>query len=274
MSRLSLKEKLNRLESYIESLGSVLVAYSGGVDSTFLLSVASRLLGKNVLAVTALSETYPAAELECATGLAKKLKVRQKLIRTSELKNPDFARNPINRCYYCKKELFSALSNIARKSDIKYVVDGSNVDDLADYRPGSKAKEEFGVLSPLQTAGLTKRDIRKLSHRIGLDTWCKPALACLASRIPYHSRISRRKLSRIDTAETALRKQFNIVGNLRVRDYGDCARLEVDKSELKKLRPDSSVKSLLEKFRYKEVMIDKKGYRTGSMNPARADRGE
>ncbi|MBI5874046.1 MAG: ATP-dependent sacrificial sulfur transferase LarE [Candidatus Omnitrophica bacterium] len=268
MSQAKLDTKLRKLKARLRRLGSVLVAYSGGVDSSLLLKVALQVLGDNVLAVTALSETYPAAELECARNLAIKLRARHKVIRTRELESRDFARNPVNRCYYCKKELFARLGSLAKKNDLRFVVDGSNVDDLVDYRPGARAKEEFGVVSPLQEAGLTKKDVRHLSKKMGLGTWCKPALACLASRIPYHSRIDKKRLLRIDKAENALRKEFCFRGNLRVRDYGEEARIEADKKEIRKLLCVSKVERLLKPLGYKKVIIDPKGYRTGSMNEA------
>lgn len=268
LSQRSLAGKHKKLEAGLRSLGSVLVAYSGGVDSTFLLTIARKVLADKVLAVTALSETYPASELVCASALAEKLKVRHKVIRTKELRDPGFARNPVNRCYYCKKELFGRLKAIAQKEGLEYVADGSNVDDLKDYRPGRKAKDEFGVISPLQKAGLTKQDIRQLSKNMGLETWCKPALACLASRIPYGSKIDKKRLLRVDAAENMLKKEFRITGNLRVRDYGSLARVEADKNEIGKLSTGSKITGLLKKLGYEKVEVDSKGYRTGSLNEA------
>lgn len=266
MSRRDLDTKVKSLTARLRDLGSVLIAYSGGVDSTLLLDMARRALGQgNVFAVTALSETYPASEQENAKDLARRFGVRHKLVRTRELKDPHFKRNPVDRCYYCKKELFGRLKKLAEKNGIKYVVDGSNADDVRDYRPGARAKKEYGVLSPLQEAGMTKKDVRSLSRRLKLPTWSKPAQACLASRIPYHSVISRKRLLRIENAEMALRDRFNIRGNLRVRDYDDCVRIEVDKKEIKKLDP-LKTETLLKKIGYQNTVIDLKGYRIGSMN--------
>ena len=262
------REKLKKLKTHLKSLKSVLLAYSGGVDSSFLLKVASDVLGDKVLAVTALSETYPALEAEKARTLAEKLKVRLEMIRTHELRDPRFRRNPENRCYFCKKELFAQLVRLARKNRLRAVIDGSNLDDLSDYRPGSKAKEESGIISPLCEAQLTKKDIRALSKQLGLPTWNKPALACLASRIPYHSVINCQRLRRIDKAEEILRDTFGIKGNLRVRDFGAKALIEVDKKEIKKIGLSKKVISLLGGLGYKKVIVDLKGYRSGSMNGA------
>lgn len=266
MSQRDLAAKLELLQVRLRTLGPALIAYSGGVDSSFLLKIASDVLGKRVLAVTALSETYPESEMECAERLAKELGVRHRFIRTRELRDPRFRKNPENRCYFCKSELFGRLRRMAKKEGLSAVWDGSNVDDLADYRPGAIAKKENGILSPLQDVGLTKSDIRSLSKRLGLKSWCKPALACLASRIPYHSAIDKKRLLRVDRAETVLRNKFDIQGNLRVRDHGMLARVEVDKKELKKLSDTDRLEKLLRPLGYKEIVIDKKGYRTGSMN--------
>ena len=242
------------------------MAFSGGVDSALLLKIAKEVLDDRVLAVTALSETYPAGELACAKGLAKRLKARHKVLRTQELKDPRFRNNPADRCYYCKKELFSRLKKLAAAHRLNCVVDGSNADDFLDYRPGAKAKKEFHVVSPLQEAGLTKKDIRSLSKKYALSTWCKPALACLASRIPYGSKISKERLTRIDKAEAILRKALRIKGNLRVRDFKDLACIEVDKNEIKRLALSAKPGELLKSLGYKNVVVDLKGYRTGSLN--------
>lgn len=242
------------------------VAYSGGVDSTLLLKIASDVLKDKVLAVTAISETYPAREIEGAKVLAKKIKVRHLFIRTQELKNPLFKRNPRDRCYHCKRELFGNLKRIARKEGLRFVIDGSNVDDLKDYRPGAQAKKEYAVVSPLQEAGLTKKDVRRLSLNLGLKSWDKPALACLASRVPYGSQITKKRLKKIDRAEELLREKFRLKGNLRVRDYSATALIEVDRSEKIKLKNMALVKDCLKSLKYDKVVVDPKGYRTGAMN--------
>lgn len=261
----SLDAKLTDLRARLKSLGSVLVAYSGGADSSLLIKIAKDVLGDRVIAVTALSETYPIAEAKNAKSLARKHGVRHEFIKTHELKNPLFRNNPKDRCYICKKELFSKLTGLTRAFGLDRIVDGSNADDLSDYRPGSLAKKEFNVVSPLQEAGFTKEDVRRLSKQLGLSSWSKPAQACLASRIPFHSKISRQRLSRINKAEEILRKAFKIKGNLRVRDFKDTASIEVDKKEIKRVAVSDRAKVLLEALGYKKVIIDPRGYRCGSM---------
>ncbi|HQP91908.1 MAG TPA: ATP-dependent sacrificial sulfur transferase LarE [Candidatus Omnitrophota bacterium] len=265
MSPSSLEEKFKALKLRLESLGSVLVAYSGGVDSSLLLKIASLVLDKKVLAITALSETYPLKETRSAKELAKKMKVRHEIIRTKEFSDKDFRRNFPDRRYHCKKELFSSLLKIARRKNIKYVIDGSNADDLKDYRPGSRAKKELKIISPLQETGFTKKDVRLLSKRLGLGNWQKPALACLASRIPFNTPITKQKLSRIDRAETLIRGKFNIKGNLRVRDHGDLARVELDRPEIRKVDP-LKMDRILKNLGYKSSEIDPKGYIMGSLS--------
>ncbi len=260
------QEKLAYLKRRLKNLKSALIAYSGGVDSTFLLKTAKETLGDKILAVTAVSETYPVRELIEARNSASRLKVPLKVIRTRELRDPRFRNNPVNRCYYCKKELFRRLRDIADRHKLNFVIDGSNLDDMSDYRPGGRAKKEFGVVSPLQEAGLTKEEIRRLSKKAGLMTWRKPALACLASRIPYNSQISKERLKRIDRAEELLRKRFRIKGNLRVRDSRDLACIEVDKEEIRILAASNRLQSLLKPLGYKNAALDLDGYRTGSLN--------
>ncbi len=246
---------------------SVVVAYSGGVDSTLLLKVAGDVLGDKVLAVTAVSPTYQQQELKFSRLMAKHLNVKHKIIKTSELNNKRFVSNPVNRCYFCKKELFGALKKIAKEKKFDFVIDASNASDKFDYRPGTKAKEEFKIRSPLAEVDLTKEEIRVLSKELKLPTWDKPSLACLASRIPYGSKISKSVLGRIYKAETAL----NSMGfkQVRLRHYDGLCRIEVSKDDIYRLiNKRSLVVDNLKKLGYNYITLDLEGYRTGSMNPA------
>lgn len=217
--------KYERLKNILKKMGKALVAFSGGVDSTFLLKVAGDVLGDDVLAVIASSETYPEQERKEAARLARRLNIRYRIIRTSELENPDFISNPPQRCYFCKKELFSKLKKIAKAEGIPYILDGSNYDDRLDFRPGAKAARELGIRSPLREAKLEKQEIRQLSRQFELPTWSKPSLACLASRFPYYSKIETKSLKQVAKAEKYLRR----IGfsQIRVRHYGRTARIEI-----------------------------------------------
>jgi len=267
MMETSINNKITKLNKILDSYGSLVVAFSGGVDSTLLLKVAADVLAENVLAVIASSRTYPSQEIREARDIATKLKVRHRVIHTSELENPDFVKNPPLRCYYCKQELFSALKKLAKKERIAYVLDGQNVDDLGDFRPGARAGQELGIRSPLKEAGLTKNDIRRLSKAFGLPTWNKPSLACLASRFPYNTEIDIQSLKQVGAAENFLRKMG--FGQLRVRHHGDIARIEISPQEFAKImKPEMRQKMIarLKKLGYLYVTLDLAGYRTGSLN--------
>jgi uncharacterized protein len=260
-------DKLDRLKTILAGMENVLIAYSGGVDSTLLLKVASDILGKNVLAVIAGSETYPEKEIREAKKTAAALKARYRVIRTRELENPDFLKNPPLRCYYCKQELFSRLKEIARAEGIPYVLDGSNYDDRGDFRPGAKAGKELGIRSPLREARLTKNEIRLLSRRFRLPTWDKPSLACLASRFPYQTRIEKKSLRQIGQAEDFLRDLG--FGQLRVRHHGQIARIEVLPGEFSRILRETDRQKIVRRLKrlgYAYVALDLAGYRTGSLN--------
>jgi len=259
-------KKVDRLKAILKRLGRVVIAYSGGLDSSFLLKMAVDALGKtNVLAVTARSETYPHSEYKEAKRFADKIGARHLTINTSELKLKNFRSNPVNRCYYCKKELFRKLDEIRRRNKFNYVLDGTNLDDLKDIRHGTKAAKELGVKSPLLEAKITKADIRNFSKALKLPTWDKPSFACLASRIPFNNEITKKDLRKVDKAEGYLRqlglKQF------RVRLHKDIARIEVFKKDFSRvLESQESIVGKLRKLGFTYIALDLCGYRTGSMH--------
>lgn len=262
-----LANKYDGLKRILAGLEKVIVAFSGGVDSTFLAKVAYDVLGSGALAVTATSETYPSDELEEAKKLAQLIGIRHILIESNELEIPGYSKNPTNRCYYCKSELFTKLKDVLDKENFKFIADGSNYDDQNDYRPGMTAAKELGVVSPLKEAGLTKADIRVLSRMLGLPTWDKPSFACLSSRFPYGHDITIEKLRMVDQAEKFLR-QFKFK-QLRVRIHGDVARIEVTKEDMVRFFEGGlgeQVAKKLKEIGFNYITLDLQGYRTGSMN--------
>jgi uncharacterized protein len=258
--------KEHALRDTLASLSSVVVAYSGGVDSAYLACVAHETLGDRALAVTADSPSYPERHREMARQIARQFGFRHEVIHTSELDRPEYRANAANRCYFCKHELYTHLSRIAAERGA-VVVDGNNADDRADYRPGRQAAREFGVQSPLDAADLSKNEIRELSRVAGLPTWDEPASACLSSRIPYFSEVTDEKLRMIERAEQVLRTLgFRVC---RVRHHDELARIEVGRAELARaLEADTSAAIVreLKAIGYRYVTIDLQGYRTGSLN--------
>ena len=262
-----IRAKYEKLKQILGEMGKVLVAFSGGVDSSLLLKTAQDVLGGGILAVIASSATYPEEEQKEAVKLAEFWGVRYRIIHTDELDNPEFVKNPPTRCYFCKNELFSRLKEMAEAEGIPYVCDGANKEDLGDFRPGSEAAKELGIRSPLQEAGLVKAEIREISKWLGLSTWNKPSLACLSSRFPYGTEIDLDSLKQIAQAEAYLRSQG--FKQVRVRHHGQIARIEVESEEIERLLDPDFRRTLavrLKSYGYSYVTVDLEGYRTGSMN--------
>ena len=264
-----LDRKESALHAALAELPSLIVAYSGGVDSAYLAYAATRVLGDKVLCVTADSASYPERHRQMAIRLAREFGFQHETIRTDEMSRPEYRANPANRCYFCKHELYTHLTAIARERGVPAVADGSNADDRGDYRPGRQAAREFGVISPLDAADLTKAEIRELSHRAGLPTWDEPASACLSSRIPYFNEVTDEKLRTIEAAEAVLRDLgFRIC---RVRHHDTIARLELGQDEIARaMEPEvaASIDRELRALGYAHVTVDLRGYRLGSLNEA------
>jgi uncharacterized protein len=267
------QSKKEILVNHIRELKSLLVAFSGGVDSTFLLAVAHEILGEKAMAATSSSEIHSRLELIEASDFTRKRNIKHIVFSSEEMSLPAFVSNDTDRCYHCKRHLFDSIFAIAKENGIKHVAHGANLDDLNDYRPGFRAAEESGVMAPLMDAGLNKEEIRSLSREMGLSTWNKPALPCLATRIPYGSLITSEKLRMIEQAESFLSKQG--FTEIRVRHHGSMATIEVNAGRMKEILNESLRKNILEKFReigFKHITLDLEGHITGKMN--RGLRGE
>ena len=267
MDEKTLRLKKEKLVHYLKGLDSLLVAFSGGVDSTFLLALAHETLGDKVLAVTESSCTYPSRERHEAIQFAKERGIAHMIFQSDETRIPEFVSNAPDRCYHCKKALSQQLLKIAEERGLQYAAYATNVDDLVDYRPGLKAADEMGIIAPLVEAELNKEEIRFLSKEMGLPTWNKPAMACLASRIPYGEIITEEKLMMVEKAEAYLAKSG--FKQYRVRHHGSVARIEVESAEIEKISEPVLRKNIVEKFRelgFLHVAVDLEGYITGSMN--------
>ena len=268
MNDADLNQKKEKLQKIIGRYDGLVVAFSGGVDSTFLLAVAHGVLGDRVLAVTAQSPVHPSRESKFAVRFAESRNIRHRLVRSREMQQADFLANPVDRCYICKKNILADLLEIGRQEGIAHVAHGANVDDLGDYRPGMKAAEEAQVAAPLLEAGLTKADIRRLSQQMELETWNRPSMACLATRIPYGTPITEKALGMVDRAEQVLLDMG--FTTCRVRHHGEVGRIELPADELARALDEDIRRQIATELRrvgFKHVALDLRGYVQGSMNP-------
>ncbi len=271
---MTLQQKHEKLKSLFRKMGSVAVAYSGGVDSALVLAVAYSVLSGRTLAVTGNSASLARRELEAATELANTLGVEHQIIDTAEVASTDYAANPANRCYYCKTELYSRMREVAHRQNLSHMVNGTNMDDLGDHRPGLVSAREAGVRSPLCEAGFTKQDVRELARQLGLPVWDKPAMPCLSSRIPYEQAVTPEKLAMIEHAEDFLISLG--FRQMRVRHFGDSARIELLKEDLPRFYRENlfePVRQRLLEIGFSAVTVDPEGFRSGRLNEALSPEG-
>ena len=267
---MTLEQKTKKIKSLILKMDSALVAFSGGVDSTLVLALAHEVLGEKALAVTAQSASMPDREMKACHELAKEIGVKHLVVKTEEMSNPNYRANPANRCYHCKTELYSSLKKVAQQENILNILNGTNTDDLGDYRPGLDSAREQGVRSPLLEAEFNKQEVRELSRKMELSVWDKPAMACLSSRIPYGQPVTEEKLAMIEQAEDVLLSLG--FEQIRVRHHGDLARIELGKNEMPHYLNNEKIQKIVqEKFKalgFLTVVLDPEGYRMGSLNSA------
>ena len=271
----TIEQKQEALEAVLRPLGRVLVGYSGGVDSAVLAVAAHRVLGENAIAVTADSESYASGELEAASELMRDLGIRHEVVRTGELQNPDYASNPVNRCYFCKQELFTHMRRMAEELEADAIIYGQNRDDVGDFRPGAQAAREYGVRAPLQEAGFGKQDVRDLARAWGLPVWDRPAMACLSSRFPYGTPVTADGLRMVDRAEAFLRGLG--FEQLRVRHHTEVARIELPAADLDRLLAAAQLRArihgALTGIGYRSAAADLRGFRSGSLNEVLKKKG-